>query len=141
MLSSGWRPEATLGQLGALLPVESTLLGLRDPTREADLSSLGQAFKGLALLSRIQTAASGFLLAGAIGLLLRRKWGWYLTVLTLSASVLAGLVWAMPVLSQLVCLLDSDSGTLSAVLIVIASIPAVTIVALLMLRSVVEQLR
>lgn len=80
------------------------------------------------------------LLAGSIGLLLRRKWGWYVTTLTHVAAVFVTLVWGTPVVTRIYSMLDPKSGAAYGLLTVVllALMPGV-VVGFLMLKPVVGQ--
>ena len=79
-------------------------------------------------------------LAGSIGLLLRHKWGWYVTTLINVATALATIVWGTPVITRIYTMLDPKSGGLYGLLtaILLALMPAI-FAGYLMLKPVVVQ--
>lgn len=80
------------------------------------------------------------LLAGSIGLLLRRKWGWYVTTLYHVVAALATLVWGTPVVTHVYRMLDPKSGGPYGLLtaLLFALMPGI-IVGYLFLKPVIAQ--
>ncbi len=120
-------PRAMLGQLGPL----------------ADRSSIGileTLMRQTAFLNRIQSAGSLVLLGGSIGLLLRKKWGWYTVVVVHVAAAAAVFVWVMPLLENLYRVLDpGNAGTMALVLSVLSALAPAVVVAFLLMRPIVGQ--
>jgi hypothetical protein len=113
-------PGAMLGQLGPLID-------------RSNISMLDTMLRQTAFLNRIQTVGSLVLLAGAIGLLLRKKWGWFIVVLVHMAATVAVFVWVMPMFETLYRMLDPHNASMMAWLLTILSalVPAVVVVFLL----------
>ncbi len=92
------------------------------------------------LVTRVSIVANLLLLVGSIGLLLRKKWGWFTVVLVHLAGVLVSFIWVMPVLRQVLGLLDpSRAGLLSFVITALLTVVPGVIIAFLMLKPVVSQ--
>lgn len=113
-------PGAMLGQLGSLVDRSS-------------IAMLDSLMRQTAFLNRIQTVGSLVLLAGAIGLLLRKKWGWYIVVVVHAAAMAAVFIWVMPMFETLYRMLDPHNAGMMAWLLSILSAlaPAVVVVFLL----------
>lgn len=108
-----------------------------------DRSAIGQVEE---LMRLTRTANNYFIiysavsLAGAIGLLLRRKWGWYATAIVNVVAALATLVWGTPIVTHIYSMLDPKNGGPYGLLtaILLALMP-MTIVGYLMLKPVIIQ--
>jgi len=108
-----------------------------------DRSAIGQIEE---LMRLVRTANNYFIiysvasLAGAIGLLLRRKWGWYATALINVATALATIVWGTPIVTRIYTMLDPKNGGPYGLLtaILLALMPAI-FVGFLMLKPVIIQ--
>ncbi len=126
-LLAAFQPESLVSQLGPLMG-------------GTNLAAIDSLLASLRTLNLAQVLLSAAVLAGAVGLLLRRKWGWYLTVVLNALQVCAALAFGPPVLEPVFCLLAPDrAGSLSwVVAILVALIPA-SIVAFLMLKPIVAQ--
>jgi hypothetical protein len=126
-LLATFRPESLAAQLGPLLS-------------GTNFAAIDRLFASLRTLNLAQVFLNAVVLAGAVGLLLRHKWGWYLTVVLNVLQTAAAVAFGPPVLEQVLSLLDpAQAGTLSwTIAVLIALIPA-SIVAFLMLRPVVDQ--
>jgi hypothetical protein len=93
-----------------------------------------------AFLNRIQTVGSVILLVGSVGLLLRKKWGWYTVVAMHVAATVAVFVWGMPMFGNLYRALDpANAGTMAFVMTVLGALAPAVVVAFLLLRPVVSQ--
>lgn len=121
----------TLNQLPGMLPGMET--GGFDALRR---------FGGrLALLGWLQVLANGLLLAGAIGLLGRRRWGWYLVVVLHLGTVFATMFFVPSLLTPLLGVVAaSGSAAVSAWLIalLLALVP-ISVIVFLMLTPVLRQ--
>lgn len=92
-------------------------------------------------LNRIQTVGSLILLAGSIGLLLHKKWGWYMVVIVHVAAVVAVFIWVMPMFETLYRAFDpARGGTIALAMTMLAVLAPAVVVAFLLLRPVVSQL-
>ena len=91
-------------------------------------------------LNRIQTVGSLVLLAGAIGLLLRKKWYWFIVVVVHVAATVAVFVWLMPMFDTLYRMLDPHNASMMAWLLTALSalVPAV-VVAFLLAKPIISQ--
>jgi len=93
-----------------------------------------------AFLNRIQTVGSLVLLAGSIGLLLRKKWGWYTVVAVHVAAVAAVFIWVMPMFENLYRALDPRSaGTMALAMTILGALAPAVVVVFLLLKPVVSQ--
>ena len=120
-------PAAMLGQLGPLID-------------RSNISMLDTMLRQTAFLNRIQTVGSLTLLAGAIGLLLRKKWGWYTVVVVHVAAMAAVFIWVMPLFETLYRMLDPHNASMMAwVLSVLSALAPGVVVAFLLLRPVISQ--
>ena len=130
-----------VGILLASLADPSVMLNQLGPT--ADRSSfavLETLLRQAARLNRVHTVSSVVLLVGSVGLLLRKKWGWYTVVVVHVAAAGAVFVWGLPMFENLYRVLDPhNAGTMALAMSILAALaPAVAIVFLL-LRPVVSQ--
>ncbi|MBN2464733.1 hypothetical protein JXD38_03800 [candidate division WOR-3 bacterium] len=120
-------PGVMLGQLGPYVDRSSA-------------AAFGTLMRQAALLNRIQTVGSLVLLAGSIGLLLRKKWGWYTVIVVHVAAAAAVFIWMMPMFENLYRALDPRSaGTMALAMSVLAALAPAVVVAFLLLRPVVSQ--
>lgn len=126
-LLATFRPESLVSQLGPLVG-------------GAGFAEIDRLFASLRTANLAQVLVNGVVAAGAVGLLLRRKWGWYLTVVLNVLQAVAAVVFGQPVLQQVLGLLDpAQAARLSlGIALLVALIPASFIV-FLMLAPVVEQ--
>jgi hypothetical protein len=93
-----------------------------------------------AFLNRIQTVGSLVLLAGSIGLLLRKKWGWYTVVAVHVVATVAVFIWIMPMFKTLYLALDpSNAGTMALVLSILSALAPVVVVAFLLAKPILSQ--
>lgn len=137
------------------LAIISGLIGialapLADP--KVMLSQLGPSFdrssivmfetlmRQTAFLNRIQTIGSLALLVGSIGLLLRKKWGWYIVVVVHIVATAAVFVWVMPMFENLYRTLDPrNAGPMALMMSLLGALAPAVVVAFLLLRPVVRQ--
>lgn len=120
-------PAAMLGQLGPMVDRSSITL-------------LGTLMKQAASLNRIQTVGSAVLLLGSIGLLLRKKWGWYTVVVVHVAAAAAVFIWVMPMFETLYRALDpGNAGVMALLLSILGALAPAVVVAFLLLRPIVSQ--
>jgi hypothetical protein len=120
-------PGATLGQLGPLADRSSIAL-------------LNTLMRQGAFLNRIQTVGSLVLLAGSIGLLLRKKWGWYTVVVVHVAVAAAVFIWVMPLFENLYRVLDpSNAGTMAVVLSILSALAPAVVVGFLLAKPILSQ--
>jgi hypothetical protein len=120
-------PGAMLGQLGPYVD-RSSVAVFETLMRQA------------AYLNRIQTVGSLVLLAGAIGLLLRKKWGWYTVIVVHVAATAAVFIWVMPMFRTLYLALDPhNAGTMAFVLSILSALAPAVVVAFMLLRPVISQ--
>jgi hypothetical protein len=120
-------PGAMLSQLGPLADRSSTAM-LETLMRQA------------AFLNRIQTVGSLVLLAGSIGLLLRKKWGWYTVIVVHVAAAVAVFIWVMPMFKTLYLALDPrNAGTMALLLSILSALAPAVVIAFLLARPVISQ--
>jgi hypothetical protein len=120
-------PGAMLGQLGPL--VDRSSVGL--------FSTL---MRQAAFLNEIQIVGSIILLAGSIGLLLRKKWGWYTVVVVNVAATAAVFIWVMPMFENLYRVLDPRSaGTMALALSILSALAPAVVVAFLLAKPILSQ--
>ncbi len=91
-------------------------------------------------LNRIQTVGSLILLAGSIGLLLRKKWGWYTVIVVHVAATAAVFTWVMPIFETLYRALDpSNAGPMALAMTILSALAPAVVVAFMLLRPVISQ--
>jgi hypothetical protein len=120
-------PGAMLGQLGPVVDRPSIAL-------------LGTLMRQGAFLNRIQTVGSLVLLAGSIGLLLRKKWGWYTVVIVHVAATAAVFIWVMPIFRTLYLALDpAHAGTMALMLSILSALAPAVVIAFLLAKPILSQ--
>ena len=120
-------PAAMLGQLGPLADRSS-------------IAMLEALMRQTAFLNRIQSVGSLVLLAGSIGLLLRKKWGWYMVIAVHVAATVAVFIWVMPMFENLYRVLDpSNAGTMALVLSILSALAPAVVVAFLLAKPIISQ--
>ena len=120
-------PGAMLGQLGPLADRSS-------------IAMLETLMRQTAFLNRIQTVGSLVLLAGSIGFLLRKKWGWYTVVAVHVVATVAVFIWVMPMFKTLYLALDpSNAGTMALVLSILSALAPAVVVGFLLMRPILSQ--
>ena len=126
-VATNFQFDTVLGQLGPLMS-------------GASIAAVGDLTKQILVVNKVQVVANAVLVAGAIGLLKRQKWGWLTVVIVHVAEIVASFIWAMPMMQTVVTLLDPlNAGRLAWLMTgLIAMIPA-SIVAFLMARPIVSQ--
>ncbi len=126
-LYASFSADSVLGGLGSLLGSTSSL-------------ALDRLLGQLTLLNRIAVVANGLLLAGSVGLLRRRRWGWYLvTLLHLLAAVVA-VVWGSTLLLPVLSLLEPDrAGLLSLILGLLIALAPASVLVILLLKPITDQ--
>lgn len=93
-----------------------------------------------AFLNEIQIVGSAILLAGSIGLLLRKKWGWYTVVVVNVAAAAAVFIWAMPMFENFYRALDpSHAGAMALLLSVLGALAPAVVVAFLVAKPILSQ--
>jgi hypothetical protein len=133
-----------VGLLGILLaPISSpgTVLGQLGPLIDrSSLAMLDSLMRQTAFLNRVQTVGSLVLLAGAIGLLLRKKWGWFVVVVVHVAAAVAVFIWVMPMFETLYRLLDPrNAGLMAWLLSVLSALAPAVVVAFLLAKPILSQ--
>lgn len=127
VLAPLYQPASLISQLGPLLDRAGTAV-IADVMRQSLVAA------------RIQLAASGLLLAGAIGLLGRKKWAWFVVTMLHLATAVVAVVWGQPLLERVLSVFDPAGATALSILLAccLAFAPA-GVVVLLLLRPVVSQ--
>jgi hypothetical protein len=120
-------PGAMLGQLGPVIDRSSIAL-------------LETLMRQTSFLNRIQTLGSLILLAGSIGLLLRKKWGWYIVVVSHVAAAAAIFIWVMPMFETLYLALDpAHAGTMALFLSILSALAPAVVIAFLLAKPIISQ--
>ena len=120
-------PGAMLGQLGPLMDRSS-------------IAMLDVLMRQTAFLNRIQTIGSLVLLAGAIGLLLRKKWGWYIVVVVHVAATVAVFIWVRPMFETLYRVFDPHNASMMAWLLsILSALAPAVVVAFLLAKPILSQ--
>jgi len=120
-------PEVMLSQLGSSVDRSS-------------IAMFETLMRQTALLNRIQTVGSLALLVGSIGLLRRRKWGWYTVVVVHVVAAAAVFVWVMPMFEGLYRALDArNAGPMALMMSILGALAPAVVVAFLLLRPVASQ--
>jgi hypothetical protein len=120
-------PGAMLAQLGPYVDRSS-------------VSLFGTLMRQAAFLNRIQTVGSLVLLAGSIGLLMRKKWGWYTVVAVHVVATAAVFIWVMPMFKTLYLSLDPHSaGTMAVALSILSALAPAVVVAFLLAKPILSQ--
>jgi hypothetical protein len=120
-------PGAMLGQLGPLADRSS-------------IAMLDTLMRQTASLNRIQTLGSLVLLAGSIGLLLRKKWGWYTVIVVHVVATVAVFIWVRPLFGTLYRVLDpTNAGTMALVLSILSALAPAVVVAFLLAKPILSQ--
>jgi hypothetical protein len=126
-MTAGLRPDSILSQIGPLL-------GGLDP------SALNRLLAQVTMLNWLGIGTNSLLLAGSIGLLLRRKWGWYSVVVLHLIETVAAVVWGSQMLRPVIALLDpSRADQLSLVLALTVALVPASVVAILLLKPITNQ--
>lgn len=120
-------PGAMLGQLGPYVDRSSVAL-------------FGILMRQAAFLNRIQTVGSFVLLAGSVGLLLRKKWGWYVVIVVHVAAAAAVFIWVMPMFKILYLALDPhNAGTMAFALSILSALAPAIVIAFLLAKPILGQ--
>lgn len=126
-LYSSFSTDSLLGGLSSLLDSTSSL-------------ALDRLLDQLTLLNRIAVVANGLLLAGSVGLLRRRRWGWYIVTLLHLLGAVAAVVWGSTLLLPVLSLLDPDrAGSLSLILALLIALVPASVLAILLLKPITDQ--
>ena len=116
-----------LGQLGSTVDRSS-------------IAMLETLMRQTAFLNRIQTAGSLVLLVGSIGLLLRKKWGWYTVVFVHVVATVAVFIWVMPLFKTLYLTLDpGNAGVMAWLLSILSALAPAVVVAFLLAKPIINQ--
>ncbi len=120
-------PRAMLGQYGSLIDRSS-------------LALFSTLMRQTALLNRVQTVGSLVLLVGSIGLLLRKKWGWYTVQAVHVVAVVAVFIWVMPMFKTLYLSFDpAHAGSTALLLSIVTALAPAVVVAFLLAKPVLSQ--
>jgi len=126
-LAATFRPESLVQQLGPMYG-------------GVDLSAIDALFTQLRLFNFIQVGANGAICIGAIGLLLRRNWGWYLTFALNLVQAVASVILGQPVLQKVLAVLDpTQAERLSFVMAVLIALIPISINLFLIAKPVISQ--
>jgi hypothetical protein len=126
-LAAAFRPESLVQQLGPMFG-------------GTNLSAIDVLLTQLRLFNFIQVGANCVICAGAIGLLLRKKWGWYLTVVLNLVQAGASVVLGQPLLQKVMAVLDpTQAGQLSYVMAILIALIPISIIGFLLAKPVISQ--
>ncbi|MCX6842623.1 MAG: hypothetical protein NTX53_10120 [candidate division WOR-3 bacterium] len=126
-LAATFRPESLAPQLGPMLG-------------GTDFSAIDSLFGQLRLFNFVQVVANCVICAGAIGLLLRRKWGWYLTVALNLVQAGASVLLGQPLLRKVLTVFDpTQAESFSYVMAVLIALIPISIVIFLVAKPVISQ--
>jgi hypothetical protein len=147
-----------VGWLLAIEAASSLLLGIAGRALAGSLSfrslaaqagvTLGagapDAFDAIArhilVASEVQIVANAVLLVGCIGLLLRRKWGWYAVTILHVAEAVVGFLLGLPLVrSALAVVAPEEAMDYGLLITVIICLVPLSVVAFLMLRPIANQ--
>jgi hypothetical protein len=120
-------PGTFTGQLGPLMD-------------RSNIRMVNELMRSAVVINQIATAANVVLLLASIGVLLRRKWGWYSFVIFHVASVPATFIWGLPILQKILGMLDPTRAQSFSLLItfLLALIP-VLVVGFLLSKGILVQ--
>jgi hypothetical protein len=107
---------------------------------ETGLGMLAGLFKQAAMIAWVSGVANLALLAGSVGLLARRKWGWYTVVFLHLATVVACFVWFLPFMYTILARLAPGRAGLAsfAITFLLALAPGM-VIAFLLAKPVLRQ--
>jgi hypothetical protein len=101
---------------------------------------LGNLMRQTAFLNRIQTVGSVVLLLGSVGLLLRKKWGWYAVIVVHVAATAAVFIWVMPMFETIYRVLDpGNAGVMALLLSILGALAPAVVVAFLLVKPIISQ--
>jgi hypothetical protein len=102
-----------------------------------DVVALVRGTRSLIFISPFANLA---LLAGAIGLLKRWKWGWYVVVLLHAASLIGLFAWGFPLVRAAIEQLAPGGGFLPALgITALMAVMPVVVIVVLMLKGITDQ--
>jgi hypothetical protein len=133
-----------LGIAGRVLAGSLSLETLLGPTAVSsgtyNLEALEALVSQVYVVADIQIVANAVLIAGCIGLLLRRKWGWYIVTIMHLAQAVAGFILGLPLVRSAVAVVSPENAMTYGLLItVLICLVPLSVVAFLMLRPVASQ--
>ena len=102
--------------------------------------ALAQAFASVGIITWFSLAFNLLLLAGAIGLLKRWRWGWVMVIGVHIAAIAGSFIWGLPMLRAVLSIFAPADANLAALAItcLFALVPA-SIIGFLMINGVVRQ--
>ena len=117
------------------------MLGQLGPSVDrASIAMLETLMRQTASLNRIQTVGSLVLLVGSIGLLLRKKWGWYTVVVVHVAAAAAVFIWVMPMFEGLYRAVDpGHAGVMALLLSILGALAPAVVVVFLLAKPILSQ--
>lgn len=143
--------QSALGVItGPLAFVALTTFGVPG---SADLSSYGALMGDAGVLVErlvgqlrslvwVSISASVLMMAGSVGLLMRRRWGWFAVIGVQLVSVAATFVWGLPALEELLRFVaPAPAGATSLLMTVLLALVPLSVVGFLMLDGIVSQFR
>lgn len=93
-------------------------------------------------LTRLSLLINLLTLAGAIGILVRRRWGWFMMIGVQLLGALLAFIWVLPMIRQLYELVDPNrAGPSSLLTVALLTLIPVSVISFLMLDGVVRQFR
>jgi hypothetical protein len=137
------------GALGAIIGLLALVTTPRSGKTSQDLAPfldgtglevLAGLFKQAAMIAWVSGAVSVVLLAGSVGLLARKKWGWYTVVLLHLGAIIACFVWFLPFIHTLLARIDPGrAGPESFAMTFLLALAPGVVIAFLLARPVVRQ--
>lgn len=102
--------------------------------------ALDAILKQVMVASYVQIAANAAVLVGCIGLLLRRRWGWYLVCILHVAQIVVGFTLGLPLIRATLAVVMPESAMSYGLLITaLMSLAPLAVVVFLMLPPVAGQ--
>ncbi len=102
--------------------------------------ALDAILKQVMVASYVQIAANAAVLVGCIGLLLRRRWGWYLVCILHVAQIVVGFTLGLPLIRATLAVVMPESAMSYGLLITaLMSLVPLAVVVFLMLPPVAGQ--
>lgn len=126
--------------LAGSLSLESLLGPAATSSGTYNLVALEALISQVYVATDIQVAANAVVIAGCVGLLLRKKWGWYTVTIMHVAETVVGFILGLPLVRSAVAIVSPEHAMTYGLLItVLVCLVPLSVVAFLMLRPVANQ--
>jgi hypothetical protein len=120
--------------------LESALAQAGLVPRTVGAGTLDAFTRQIMVATDVQIAANAVLVAGCIGLLLRRKWGWYTVTILHVAEAVVGFILGLPLVRSAVAVVAPEQAMTYGLLItILICLVPLSVVAFLMLAPVARQ--